>query len=102
MNRKALDTATFRKAEGSGDVGWQQGTAIEHRRAVDERQHDRALEPEHVLRRHAADEVIDAVEAAFDLRGEPGAENQRAGRQVEQRLRLIGDGLQRCQTAGES
>ena len=84
----AIQAARADFGEGSGDVGRQQRTAIEHRRAVDERQHDRALEPEHVLRRHAADEVIDAVEAAFDLPGEPGAQEQRTGRQVQQRLRL--------------
>ena len=90
--------------EGGGDVGRQQGTAIEDRRAVDERQHDRALEPEHVLRRHAADEVIDAAEAAVDLLGEPGAEEQRAGRQVQQRLRLrlrVAGGARRVQQDGD-
>ena len=90
--------------EGSGDVGRQQRTTIEHRRAVHERQHDRALEPEHVLSRHTADEVIDAAEAAFDLLGQPGTEEQRAGRQVQQCLRLrlrVAGGARRVQQNGD-
>ena len=67
MHRRRDPGAGRRAGERRPDVGGQQRAAIEHRNAVDQRQHHRALEAEHVLRRHAADDALEGGQAALDL-----------------------------------